>query len=542
MVALVRRVRLRTRLATAFALLCLMLAGMAVIGERSSAAQEQAGEEIGHLQVLTREVMQLKFRDADVSGWQVAYAWDVPTLGGPAATADDAANRKGFLTSAGALKAELAAVHTTILTPAELKLFTTIKDGFEEFLGYDDQVVALFRKNTEAAVAEANALIVGDGYKAYYQIMEATTELVDSVTARADAAQRHSQEVSDQSRRLMLTAIVVFLTLSIAIAVLLAWVITASVVRPVERLIAGLRGLAARDLTVEMPEDGHDEATEMAREFNAAVTGIRTAVGQVSDRAEALNKAGRQLSELSGRLDGQASTTSTQSVQVARSADDISGNVTTLASAAEQMHAAIDEIARNTNEAATVAGEAVTSAAATSATVDQLNDASAEIGAIVKTITAIAAQTNLLALNATIEAARAGAAGKGFAVVASEVKDLAQETTRASEDIGNKINSIMDETASAAEAIRGISAVITRVAEAQTTIASAVEEQSTTTSQINRNVTELATGSQHIAQTITSVSHNAAATTTEAAAAQRASSELATMADDLSEIAGSFKF
>ena len=148
MVRLVRQVRLRTRLALAFAALCVMLAGMAVIGERSSAAQEQANVEIGRLQVLTREVMELKFRDADVSGWQVAYAWDVPFKGGAAATADDSDNREGFLASAGALRSELAAVHTADLTAEEQQLFDTVKSGFADFLRYDEQVVTLFREDT----------------------------------------------------------------------------------------------------------------------------------------------------------------------------------------------------------------------------------------------------------------------------------------------------------------------------------------------------------------------------------------------------------
>src|SRR5690349_8954089 len=97
MVGFVRRVRLRTRLALAFAVMCLLLAGMAFVGTQGSQEQQQANEQIARLQVLTREVMELKFRDADVSGWQVAYAWDVPTIGGVAATADGSANRKGFL-------------------------------------------------------------------------------------------------------------------------------------------------------------------------------------------------------------------------------------------------------------------------------------------------------------------------------------------------------------------------------------------------------------------------------------------------------------
>ncbi|WP_433043292.1 methyl-accepting chemotaxis protein [Dactylosporangium sp. CS-033363] len=534
-----RRVRLRTRLALAFAVMSALLAGMAFIGERGSAAQATASEGIGQLQTLSRQVMQLKFRDADVSGWQVAYAGDVATLGGVAATADTSPNRKGYLASAASLQTELDAVDTSLLTPAERQLFATIETSFAAFLDYDKQIVTLYRTGS---VAAAKALIEGAGYDEYYKILDATGKLVDSVAARSVAAAEHSAQVAHDARRTLVIAIAVAVTLSVAIATLLAIVITWSVVRPAERVIGGLRELAQRNLAVELPEDGRDEATDMAREFNAAVTGIREAVGQVGDRAAALTAAGRDLTQLSGRLDEQAATTSGQTVQVARSADHISGNVATLASAAEQMNHAIDEIARSTSVAATVAGEAVASAATTSATVAQLSEASAEIGAIVKTITAIAAQTNLLALNATIEAARAGEAGKGFAVVANEVKDLAQETTRASEEIGTKISAIMEETARAAAAIGGISTVVTRVAEAQQTIAAAVEEQTVTTAEISRNVGSVAAGSAEIASTIAAASKNASATTIEAAAAQRAAGDLAAMAGELSGIAGSFKY
>ncbi|MEV4141369.1 methyl-accepting chemotaxis protein [Dactylosporangium sp. NPDC049742] len=227
-----------------------------------------------------------------------------------------------------------------------------------------------------------------------------------SVTARADAAATHVRDVTAENHRTMLIGVAVALGLAVAFAVLLAGVITTSVKRPADLMVAGLRRLAARDLTVVLAEDGHDEATDMSREFNAAVAGIRTAVLQVAERAEALTGAGEQLTDLSARLDGQASTTSDQTVHAAHAADGISGHVAGLASAAEQMQAAIDEIARSTSEAATVAAGAVTEAVATSGTIAQLTEAGTEIGALVKTITGIAAQTNLLALNATIEAAR----------------------------------------------------------------------------------------------------------------------------------------
>jgi methyl-accepting chemotaxis protein len=163
-------------------------------------------------------------------------------------------------------------------------------------------------------------------------------------------------------------------------------------------------------------------------------------------------------------------------------------------------------------------------------------------GQIIKAITSIAEQTNLLALNATIEAARAGDAGKGFAVVASEVKDLAQETARASEDIVSKIDSIQVTTQRATEAIGQISGVVRQISQIQDTIAAAVQEQTATTGEINRNVSELATGSQQIADNIAGVAEVAAGTSADAGTTQQAAASLAAMANQLRELVGSFRY
>jgi methyl-accepting chemotaxis protein len=174
-------------------------------------------------------------------------------------------------------------------------------------------------------------------------------------------------------------------------------------------------------------------------------------------------------------------------------------------------------------------------------TVAKLGVSSAEVGNIVKVITSIAEQTNLLALNATIEAARAGEAGKGFAVVASEVKDLAQETAKATEEISGRIQAIQTDTSAAVEAIGQIAEVIERINAYSDTIASAVEEQTATTSEIGRSVAEAATGSTSIAENITGVASAAQNTNAGVGESRRTSDELARLASELQSLVAQFR-
>ena len=205
------------------------------------------------------------------------------------------------------------------------------------------------------------------------------------------------------------------------------------------------------------------------------------------------------------------------------------------------MGASIREISQSTTQAAGVASRAVDVTRATSSVMATLGESSSEIGDVVKAITAIAEQTNLLALNATIEAARAGDAGKGFAVVASEVKDLAQETARATDDISQRVAAIQTGTAGAVTAIEEISGIISQINDFQTTIASAVEEQTVTTNEMSRNVTQAASAGALVADTIKEVAASVNITTAGVAEAHRAAGELAAMSTDLRKIVDRFQ-
>ncbi|NOT43824.1 MAG: methyl-accepting chemotaxis protein [Acidobacteria bacterium] len=249
--------------------------------------------------------------------------------------------------------------------------------------------------------------------------------------------------------------------------------------------------------------------------------------------AEALAAASEELTASSQQMGSNAGETAAQANVVSAASEEVSRNVQTVATGAEEMTASIREIAKNANEAAKVATTAVRVAETTNQTVSKLGESSAEIGKVIKVITSIAQQTNLLALNATIEAARAGEAGKGFAVVANEVKELAKETAKATEDIGQKIDAIQTDTKGAVEAIGQIGSIINQINDISNTIASAVEEQTATTNEIGRNITEAAKGSAEIAQNITTVAQTARSTADGSAEALRASAELARMAADL---------
>jgi methyl-accepting chemotaxis protein len=268
---------------------------------------------------------------------------------------------------------------------------------------------------------------------------------------------------------------------------------------------------------------------------------LQRVLSQVNDNALALGSASEELTAINQQLAGNSEETSTQANVVSAAAEEVSRNVQTVATGTEEMSASIKEIAKNANEAAKVAQSAVKVAETTNATVAKLGESSVEIGKVIKVITSIAQQTNLLALNATIEAARAGEAGKGFAVVANEVKELAKETAKATEDIGQKIDAIQTDTKGAVEAIAQISSVINQINDISNTIASAVEEQTATTNEIGRNVAEAAKGSSEIAQNISGVATAARSTSDGLTDAQKATVELSKMATELQKLVSQFK-
>ncbi len=378
-------------------------------------------------------------------------------------------------------------------------------------------------------------------------------------TDDAAAALATYHQSKDATFRLIITAMVVVAAIVAALSALIG----RGVSGPIGAMTAAMGNLAEGDLEVHIPAQGQrNEIGQMAgavqvfKENAIRVKQMETEQEEIKRRAEeekrtTMNKmaddfeasvagvvksvsaSATQMESTAQAMSATAEETSRQSTAVAAASEEASTNVQTVASAAEELSSSISEISRQVAQSSEIASKAVKDAENTNEQIQGLAEAANKIGEVVALITDIADQTNLLALNATIEAARAGDAGKGFAVVASEVKNLANQTAKATEEIGNQIGDIQGATQNAVGAIEGITKTITEIDEIASAIAAAVEEQGAATQEIARNVEQAAAGTQEVSSNIAGVTQAASETGQASGQVQEAATELSGQSDSL---------
>ncbi|MGI5236621.1 methyl-accepting chemotaxis protein [Dactylosporangium sp. CA-139066] len=414
---------------------------------------------------------------------------------------------------------ELSAIETAVAA------YRTVRDGPAA------QAIAT------GGVAQYVEIMTAQGQPQMAKAAQAIDRLQSADITEAEAWRTSAEDDYKTSRMWMIAAAVIGLIAAFGIGF---WV-TALVVRPLRRVSDVLGAVANGDLSTKVEVASTDEVGAMATALNRATDSMRSTVQTMDSTATSLATSANQLTGISAQIASGTGEASDQANVVALAAEEVSRNVQTVAAGADEMGLSIREIAQNASEAAKVASQAVMAAESTNQAVSRLGESSTEIGNVVKVITSIAEQTNLLALNATIEAARAGEAGKGFAVVANEVKELAQETARATEDISRRVEAIQADTTGAVAAIGEIGQIISRINDYQLTIASAVEEQTATTNEMNRSVSEAATGSAEIANNVSTVATATQNTSRNVAEAQRAAGDLSRMSSEMRQLVARFK-
>lgn len=407
-------------------------------------------------------------------------------------------------------KQKLDELKANVQTEQGKKLLAALIDAILNLKKPDDEVIALSKEGRQA---EAAVIYTQQCTPLIHQMDACFNEIMVW-------REKRLQECDDRAESLLsrMTWTVALVSALIAILIIfLGTAVSRNTVQPLYAMLEIIKAAGNKDLTRKSGLHRGDEFGEMSRALDSTIDSLRSTLSQVNSSSVTLSSASEELSASSNQIASNAEEMTAQSNTVAASveqsssnvrnisaaAEEMSSGVDTVATAIEEMSASLNEVARNCQKESQVAGNANTQARSTQERMEQLKNSAKEIGKVVEVINDIADQTNLLALNATIEAASAGDAGKGFAVVANEVKELARQTSQATEEISRQIENMQSNTMDAVKAIESINKIIEEINVISQTIVSAVEEQSATINEIAKTVGGTSSAAKEIAKNVT---------------------------------------
>jgi methyl-accepting chemotaxis protein len=550
--------KIRTRLLFGFGVVTLAVVAMTLGTLWAQAATERINATSGEAQTRAYLVAQVRAHVAEI-GRELATLFAI----------HDKALKQDRLellrASRDLYRKRIEALKATHPSPRQSELITKLQDALRSGSESNQKIEKLAFSDQEA---EASAIYVEKTLPNTTAIIEALEQLRGQSEAEVKDAEDHQRAFTGTLRNVLISVGL----FAIAAATFFGVWITRSVSRPIIATCGNLTELAKGNLRIEVVPDllaRADETGQLARATQSLAENLRGTIGEVRSGAETLAAASNQMSgvaekvsaasknvaRLAGDVAEAANESSTHTREVATSMETATSSLTSVAGATEEMSATVGEIAANAEKARLISSDATSQAQAITTAMRDLGRAAQDIGKVTETITSISAQTNLLALNATIEAARAGVAGKGFAVVANEIKELAQQTAVATEDIKGKISTIQTSTGSAMGDIESIAAVIHDVGEIVTSIAAAIEQQSTVTKDVAGNIAVASSGVKEangrmndaaaaanlIAKDIGTVNSTSSELVTQGEQVQAASSELASLAGLLRERVSAFQ-
>ena len=553
------RLSIRTKIIAVIALMLVAMAGLGLLAIRSMQAINGHTVEIAESWLPSVRV--LGEMRADINLLRIALRAHVMAETLETKTAGEK-RLSGIL---DAIAKDRQKYQMLITSPAERAIYDDWSRAWDKYLNGVQEVVELSRQSVGRIPHEATELLAKSVAVMAAESDEFLKKDIDLNNAGADAATRAAAEGYNTAFWIVLSIIVATVIAGVGIGAYLVREVSngiASIVRPMQALGDG-------DLSAEVEHRGEkteigamadtlqvfkealiakkaaDEAAARdaeakiarGRKVDTITREFESMIGQI---VETVSSASSQLEGSAGRLSSTANRAQELSTVVAAASEEASTNVSSVASATEELSSSITEISRQVQDSARIASEAVEQARRTNDRVGELSKAASRIGDVIELINSIAGQTNLLALNATIEAARAGDAGRGFAVVAAEVKALAEQTAKATGEIGQQISGIQSATEESVGAIREISGTIEKLSEISSAIAAAVEEQGAATQEISRNVQQASQGTQQVSANITDVQRGATETGSASSEVLSAAQVLSTDSDRLKREVGRF--